>query len=95
MDYRTVQKIRVVAAPGVYCSSTTLAVEDRPDNYSEIPLNPDESSSLFFNNASSAEIFHELNRNYYALPGSQDDAGAGTANDYGYEEDDEESYGYM
>ena len=38
-------------------------LEDRTaERLSEIPLSPDESSSMFFNNLSSAEIFHELNK---------------------------------
>jgi hypothetical protein len=89
----------VVAAPGVYCSNTVLTVlEDRTaERLSEIPVSHDESSSMFFNNLSSAEIFHELNKGNFQ-PGMSEDmfpnGGPTFVDGCGYEEDDEETQSY-
>jgi len=89
----------VVAAPGVYCSTTVLTVlEDHTaEKLSEIPVSHDESSSMFFNNLSSAEIFHELNKGNFK-PGMSEDmfpnGGPNFVDGCGYEEDNEETQSY-
>ncbi len=92
-----------MAAPGVYCSSTvlTLLEDHTAERLSEIALSPDESSSMFFNNLSSAEIFHELNKGNFQPGMSQEifpNGGLTFVDGCGYEEDDEEetqSYDYL
>jgi hypothetical protein len=76
-------------------------MEDRTaERLSEIPISPDESSSMFFNNLSSAEIFHELNKGNFHAGMSEDmfpTGGPTFVDGCGYEEDDEESqiYDYL
>lgn len=89
----------MVAAPGVYCSTTVLTgIEERTaDKLSEIPFSPEESSSMFLNNLSSAEIFHELNKGNFQAGMSEDifpNGGANFVDGCGYEEDDEETQSY-